>query len=145
MPESSLVPLIASLNECYWACFGPELKRLGWSLGTFQLLTAVHAAGANASQVEVAERLGITPATLSESVHALCQKGLLEQLNNPKDRRKRTLRLTPAATKPLNSLRATMSQVEKNMTQGLSESEIKTVQAILGRMNQNLTDFLDTK
>ena len=70
---------IAAIYERQAEWLEPRLADLGVSWATFQLLTTVAGAGEEASQIEVARRLGVTAATLSESVQGHVGRGLLKQ------------------------------------------------------------------
>src|SRR5476651_1423749 len=87
------------LCELLTAAIEPKLQETGVSLGTFELLSAVHASGGKATQVEIARRLGITPPSLSESVKGATARNLIEQHVDSDDGRRKILKLTPTGKK----------------------------------------------
>lgn len=142
MSQTALSPKIAAVYELHAAFLEPKLKQIGVSWATFQLYSAVFAAGSSASQAEVARRLGLTPATLSESVQIHVRKGLLEQVPGANDRRVKILRLTAKAEKQLKQIRELISQAETVMLEGLSSEETRVVSALLDRCRGNFERIL---
>ncbi|MBS1706327.1 MAG: winged helix-turn-helix transcriptional regulator [Armatimonadetes bacterium] len=138
MADLTFTPRIANLYELQAALVEPKLKKLGIGWTTFQLLSAVHGAGTEASQAEVARRLGVTPATLSESVTQHVEKGLLEQTKNSSDKRLKVLVLTKKATKVLSQVMNLLEDVEKVMVSGVGENTGASALKALDKMAKNL-------
>ena len=138
MARESLGPRIASIYELQSMWLEPRLKGIGVSWGTFQLLTAIEGTGERASQAEVARRLGVTPATLSETVHTHLKLGLLTQKNDVADRRVKILVLTDAGKEKMRGIRRLIAELENAMTRGLSDRSLQTVAATLDQVGENL-------
>ena len=130
-------PRVASLYELQSAWLEPRLEAIGVSWTTFQLLLTVAAAGENASQIEVARRLGVTAPTLSESVQAHVAKGLLSQVQGKKDRRIKVLTLTPKSQELMVQIRRLVAESEAVMTRGLSEGACRDMANLLDRAAEN--------
>lgn len=128
---------LASLYELQSAWLEPRLEAIGVSWTAFQLLLTVAAAGENASQIEVARRLGVTAPTLSESVQAHVAKGLLRQVQSKKDRRIKVLTLTPKSQQLMVEIRRLVAEAEAVMTRGLSESACRDLAKLLDRAAEN--------
>ncbi|MBS1707776.1 MAG: MarR family transcriptional regulator [Armatimonadetes bacterium] len=143
MPAERLGPRVASVYELQSAWMSPRLRTLGVSWTTFQLLASVHAAGDQASQVEVAKRIGVSPATLSESVRDHVAKGLIEQVASEGDRRVKILRLTKKATKIYGEIAALVQECEEIMVRGLSAKDVESSAKTLDQMIQKLERALD--
>jgi len=143
MAESQLVPLIAAIYEYQAAFLEPKLKKIGLSLGSFQLLAAVHAAGEGASQIDIARRLGIAPATLSETVQIQVNDGMLEQVTSKSDRRVKSLVLTEAAKSKLEEVRKMIQKLEQAMLANLSSSNLKTTLSTLESVLGNVEEILE--
>ncbi len=131
MASLDLTPRIAALYDLQAALMEPKLKKLGIGWSTFQLLSAVRGAGDEASQADVARRLGVTPATLSEAVTAHTKRGLLEQVPSGRDRRVKLLALTGRAKKILNAVLEEASVVEEKMVADLSKKDIAALLKLL--------------
>lgn len=141
MPPTPLGPLIATLYEIQSSFLEPRLKAEGVRWSTFQLLATVMAAGEEASQAEVARRLGLSPATLSESVGAHVKKGLIEQIAAKGDRRKRILALTPEAKRQMRAVAKHVQEFEQLLNRQLSESERSQTAHNLSKIIDNLSDI----
>ena len=134
---------IAAVYDLQAEFLEPRLEALGVSWTTFQMLTAIANAGENASQIEVARRLGVTAATLSESIQNHVDKGLIRQTKSKKDGRVKLIVLTPRATKILQKIRDLVLASEELMTRGLLPHEISAAAIVLDRISQNLESGLD--
>jgi len=134
MPPEMIGPRVAAVYEVQSAWLEPRLRKIGVSWGTFQLLSAVSGSGQNASQIEVAKRLGVTAATLSESVYSHVQRGLLEQVASRKDRRVKVLRLTDSAKTLMRQIRKYVNESETVLSQGLTEKEANQLAALLDKV-----------
>ncbi|MBN8691410.1 MAG: winged helix-turn-helix transcriptional regulator [Armatimonadetes bacterium] len=143
MAESQLVPLIAAIYEYQAAYLEPKLKKIGLSLGSFQLLAAVHAAGEGASQIDIARRLGIAPATLSETVQIQVNNGMLEQVTSKVDRRVKSLVLTNDAKKKLEEVRKMIQQLEQAMLAKLPPANLNVTLSTLETVLDNVEEILE--
>lgn len=142
MTNTQLGPLIATIYELQSAWLEPKLKSAGIRWTTFQLLATVLGAGDEASQAEVARRLAVSPATLSESVQIHVQLGLLTQEASPQDKRKKVLRLTPGGKKKMSSVAKHVQELETHITKGLSPKDVQISEATLGKIVENLEKLL---
>lgn len=135
---------MAAVYELQSAWLEPRLREIGVNWTTFQLLTTVSTAGKKASQVEVARRLGVTAATLSESVYSHVQKGLLEQVSSRQDRRVKVLQLTEKAKSLMKQIRKLVTESESVMTAGMSDSDSDHLSASLDTVLMNLETALES-
>jgi MarR family transcriptional regulator for hemolysin len=131
------------LGELLTAVMEPKLEETGLSLGTFELLSAVHASGGKATQVEVARRLGITPPSLSESVKSATAKSLIEQHADSDDGRRKILKLTPTGRNAMVSIVKGVNKAETRMVHGIEESQLTQVIEVLTKVNRNLARILE--
>jgi DNA-binding MarR family transcriptional regulator len=135
---SRFVPLVAALHEAQLAFLQPRLEELGITLPTFQLLLAVAGGQGRASQADVARRLGVSPATLSEAVAAQRKAGLVEQVPVPEDRRIKLLRLTKSGENRVAEIRALVQESQAAMLKGIAAAKVETACAVLERALANL-------
>lgn len=143
MPQTDLTPRIAAAYELQAALLEPELERAGISGPSFRLLLAVHAAKGRSSQAEIADRMGISPPTLSEAVADHVQRGLITQKESQADRRIKMLRLTDEGEKRLKPIRRAVQRVEQAMVAGMSDAEREAVANGLDKAIDALSDALD--
>lgn len=138
MPSEQIGARIATVYELQSAWLEPKLKEIGVSWGTFQLLTTINSAGKRASQVEVARRLGVTAATMSETIFAHVQKGLLDQVPSNRDRRVKIIQLTDRSKALLRQIKKLIAESENLMAQGLNAREAEQLADLLDRVLSNL-------
>lgn len=141
MAQEHLGSRIAALYELQSAHLDPRLRELGVSWASFQLLTAVYAADGQ-SQNQIAQRLGIKPATMSEAVFNHSQKGLMEQVVSSSDRRVKGLKLTPKGRKLVETIRESLSESERAMVAGLSASELRFAIEVFDKMLKSMEENL---
>lgn len=138
-----LSPRIATLYELQAAYMEPKLKAMGISWTTFQMLSAVFGAGGAASQAEIARRLGVTPATLSEAVQTLSKKGFLSQAPSDADRRVKLLKLTAKANKSLQEITKVAQEAEQIAVAGLNDAKLRKALTLLDKCVANLEKALE--
>ena len=142
--RDSLAAQAGLLVELMTSVLEPELRAAGISLSTFDLLSAVQASG-SATQADVARRLGVTPPTLSESVRAAVQRGLLEQLADAADARLKRLRLTAEGERVLRLVLAGVARAEESMLRGLDDEDVATAREVLRLAIRNLARSLQSR
>jgi len=128
---------VAALYDLQSMWLEPKLAKLGISWATFQLLMAV-AGNKDASQAVIAERLGISAATLSESVTLHVQRGLLTQTLSSADRRVKTLALTKEAEKIVTKIRGLVKECAELMADGIPTSKLESCAKVLDDMAARL-------
>lgn len=133
---------VAALNELLSAWLEPTLKAEGLSWSTFQLLVTI-SSGGGASQIDIARDMGVTPATLSESVHSLVKRGLIEQVPSDTDRRVKLLRLTQQAVHKLGKVRAAAAESERIMVEGLPAKELEACARVLDTLTARMEQALN--
>jgi len=131
------------LVELLTASMAPELKRVGLSLATFELLSAVQAGGGRAAQADIAKRLGISAPSLSESVGNAVRKGFLIQIANGADARVKQLKLTPEGRTAVRTILKAIAEAETSMLAGLTEEQVGDTIDVLTVMTRNLARRLE--
>lgn len=138
MQELSLTPRISAIYDLQAALLEPYLQKVGLSWVSFQLLSSVNNSEQACSQAEIARHLGVTSATLSESVNSHVAKGLLKQSTTKSDRRVKRLALTPKAKKLLDSIAKEVSSVETDMLSSISATQVAATIKLLDKCISNL-------
>lgn len=92
----------------------------------------------DAAQQELASVLFVSPASVAQSTKRLQKAGLLEKASDPENLRKNRLRITPAGQEAVDSVRATIDELDRLLFEGFSETELETLSAMLDRMIRNL-------
>lgn len=138
MEQESLGARIGVLYDLQTGYLEPRFRAMGLSWGTFQLLAAIQGAPNGISQIDVARRLGVTAATLSETVFAHVQKGFIEQIPSSTDRRVKLLKLTAISKRLLKRAAADIERCDAAMKSGLTDRELTTLNSLLQRVASNL-------
>jgi DNA-binding MarR family transcriptional regulator len=96
----------------------------------------------DASQLELAQRMGMSPAQISGLVEVLRQRALLVSERSPRDRRRQTWRLTAAGEKVLIALDTQLEARAvacrdpiSGITLGEMSLSIQGIEAFLGKLS----------
>jgi DNA-binding MarR family transcriptional regulator len=110
----------------------PALASYGLGIGSFDLLSAIRAAGGRETLAQVAARVGIVPSSLTESIAAIERKGLVERLTSNTDRRVKRVMLTEAGERVLDRCLAALEACEDRVRQSIEPEEIdRAIQTLL--------------
>ena len=89
----------------------------------------------------LAEKVGVTRATMTGLLDGLEQKGMVKRLAHPKDRRKISILLTDMGRQVLDEMLPDYySRIAKLMV-NLTENERQELVSLLGKVNQGLSSF----
>jgi DNA-binding MarR family transcriptional regulator len=83
-----------------------------------------------AHQRRLSELVGIDPRNAVPLIDLLHRRGLIQRTDDPADRRRRAIRLTPAGQRLLNDMRQAADAIEHDMLKDLDDHQ----QAILHRL-----------
>lgn len=126
------------LSELVAQALEPALTDVGLTFSMFELLTTIRACGTEASQADVARRLGITPPSLTEAVRLAVKSGVVEQRPSKTDGRSKTLALTTVGTKKLQKTLEAVNQAEKTLVNGIKQQDLQTAVLVLKAASRNL-------
>ena len=90
--------------------------------------------GAAGSQLAMAEAIGYDKTRLIALLEGLEGRGLVRREPDPRDRRARVVRLTPAGTRTLRVARTDIRRMERRMLSELSADERDVLLAVLPRL-----------
>lgn len=136
--RDSFTANVSVLSDLIAASLESQLVRDGLGFSAFELLSAVEGAGGSATQAEVARRLGITAASLSEAVKSASAKGLVVQSDMRSDRRAKRLRLSAAGRKVLRGALRELWRIESSMLEGLDEARVQEAIDVIRSASRNL-------
>lgn len=143
MNPQELSARIANVYELQSMWMEPRLAKLGISWTSFQLMMAIGAAKGS-TQAQVAERLGISPATMSESVKLHVDRGLIAQTASASDRRVKTLSLTKEGDKIMSKVRKIIAECSEVMTEGIPNAKLESCAKVLDDFSARLERSLDS-
>jgi DNA-binding MarR family transcriptional regulator len=132
-PTNRLPFLLSQVGAHAAMKFADRLERLGLSPPHAGILGLLRRSG-GLSQQDVAERLGTHPSRMVTLVDELEQKGLIERLSNPDDRRVYALHLTPAGEKALRDLGRIHTEHLEALCAALDASEREQLAQLLQRI-----------
>lgn len=92
------------------------------------------------SQKELAESLGVSPASIATSLKRMSKSGFIERSPDENDHRINRLRITPEGKKVFLKGKAECDKVDQVMFDGFDENEINIFSDMLSRIAKNLSD-----
>jgi DNA-binding MarR family transcriptional regulator len=118
------------------------LSSLGTRHGRFVLLMLLHKHGpGEMTPAELAEKTGVTRATISGLLDGLAKDGLVERRPDPQDRRITRLFLTEAGDQLLQRVRPIYSEWFTSVISPLTEDERKQLVFILQKLQERLAEL----
>lgn len=96
------------------------------------------------SQAQLAKYLEVEPISMSRMIDRLQAGDLIHRVEDPGDRRIKTLYLTPNAKKVLKRLRSYGAEVLAEASAGISDAEIQRFVVTVSRMRSNLLKAAQT-
>lgn len=91
------------------------------------------------SQKELADFLGVTPASIATSLKRMSKSGFIERTADENDRRINRLRLTEKGREIFLAGKAECDRIDSVMFNGFSEEEITAFSDMLSRIAKNLS------
>jgi DNA-binding MarR family transcriptional regulator len=140
LQSDSLTTQALRLSELLNAALAPVLAVQGLKPATFDLLSTVHAAGPDATQAEIAERLGIKPPSLTEALRGV--KDLVEQVPSERDSRAKHLRLTAQGRKSLTATIKSVESISGAIAAGIDKGQLAIAIEVLKKANRLLAQSL---
>ena len=138
--ENTLSYLLRSVGMKYRYYAYNVLGKDRW--GISQDLAIYHIAqNKKLNQKELANKLNITPASVSVIVNQMESEGLLIRIPDEKDGRKINLLLTEKGQSLVSKVRNSWSKIQDEITNGLHESEKATLLRLLQKVEKNLDEL----
>ncbi len=119
--------------------FDAQLARAGGSRPVWFILLAL-CSGPVASQRELAERVGIQDATLTHHLATLEAAGVIRRFRSPENRRVHRIEITKDGVALFQRLRDAAAAFDGRMRQGVPDSEVSALRAVLKRFVANVTE-----
>ena len=90
-------------------------------------------------QLDIAQRMGIEPMTLSTYLDRLQSLGFIERRPDPADRRAKLIFTTPAADDLIANIRIEQIELMQHVTSGICEADLEVMGERLKRLRANLS------
>jgi DNA-binding MarR family transcriptional regulator len=138
--ENTLSYLLRSVGMKYRYYAHNVLGKDRW--GVSQDLAIYHIAQIKKlNQKDLADKLNITPASVSVIVHRMESEGLLIRIPNEKDGRQFNLLLTEKGQSLVPEISNSWRKIQEEITNGIHESEKATLLRLLQKVEKNLEDL----
>jgi DNA-binding MarR family transcriptional regulator len=133
----SLTAQALLMNELLNSAIEPVFAAQGLRTNTFDLLSTIHVAGPDATQAEIARRLGVKPPSLTEALRGV--KHLIEQVPSATDNRVKHLQLTKQGHEALKECVKAVDRISKAITAGIEKDQLKIAIEVLRKCNRMLS------
>jgi MarR family transcriptional regulator, transcriptional regulator for hemolysin len=117
--------------------FDEALSGAGGSLPVWLVLLNLKM-GANATQRELAESVGVTEATLTHHLNAMEAGGLLTRRREPANRRVQVVEPTAAGEELFLRLREAAVAFDRRLRRGIPAGRLAELEALLGQLVANV-------
>jgi DNA-binding MarR family transcriptional regulator len=115
----------------------------GFYAGQDQIMIALH--GENGQTPgQLATRLGVRPPTITKTINRLQTQGYLEKRASDSDARQAHIFLTESGADAIKAIEKAVRKTEKQAMRGLDKKEIKAFSKILARIENNLSESLES-
>ena len=118
-------------------CLLQQCQSYGLYVGQPQVLDFLRA-HPGCTQNEIANALGVSPASIAFSTKRLQASGFLMKQINSLDMRRNKLYATPEGINALDSFEVKMSEYNEKIFEGFTEEELKQLENFSERVNENL-------
>lgn len=131
------------LSRRWRAIMDAELSRFGLTSSTCRPLFYLGELGDGVRPKDLAETLEMERPSLGQLIDRLEQQGFVVRRNDPRDRRGKTLHLTPAG-REIYELTADVAQrVRQELVSGVAEDDLATCMRVFGQIFDNAQRLQD--
>ncbi len=135
-PENFVFPLLSLARHWRW-WLDRRLKPAGVTQGTWFVLAYLRLGGDGMVQKDLAKFIGIEGPTLVGHIDRLEKQGLVERRENDRDRRSRTIHLTPAAEPLWSKISYIATEVRAELLEGISQDDLAASTRVFERIMVN--------
>jgi DNA-binding MarR family transcriptional regulator len=121
------------------SAFERRIATAGLGVTPGEARALVHVAALEGSrQLDIAQRMGIEPMTLSTYLDRLQSLGFIERRPDPGDRRAKLIFTTPSADELIANIRIEQIELMQLVTSGIGETDLELMRDRLKRLRANL-------
>ncbi len=140
MSQERFGPLIFALTKAWRTTLDHRLAPLGLSEARWQCLLKLGRAGGPLPQVELADRMGITPPTLVKLLDRLEDDGLVLRQPEPGDRRAKRVQLTEKASALAQLVEREALRLREEVFAAISEEELEAAEKVINKLLARLEE-----
>jgi MarR family transcriptional regulator, transcriptional regulator for hemolysin len=130
---------LARSSKSISRAFDQALAEADGSLPAWLVLLSLKT-GQTSNQRELATSVGIREATLTHHLNAMTAQGLVTRERDPSNRRVHQVKLTDDGEALFLRLRTAAMQFDRTLRNGITESEIASLDDLLHRLERNVAD-----
>lgn len=138
--NSQLRELITALNKVFKThrkCYLQESQNYGLYVGQPQVLDYIRS-NPGCTQTEIANAIGVSPASIAFSTKRLQAAGVLMKQVNSLDMRRNKLYVTSEGIEALDRFENNFNELTENMFDGFTDEELHLMASFVERINTNL-------
>lgn len=131
--------LLRQVREAMWAHMERELAAAGHALNFSQFMTIKELAHGTAGVTALARSAQLHPAAMTRLLDRLEERGVIERVPDPADRRALHIHLIAAGQAIWRDIHECGERTRERALAGLSADERETLDRLLGQVRDNLT------
>ena len=137
-PKSTPIGLhLANTSKTVGRAFNDRLASAGGSVPVWLILSSLKS-DERRSQLELARAIGIEGPTLTRHLDGLEESGIVQRVRDGADRRAVRVELTEEGERLFMTLRQAVIAFNRELTAGVTETELERVRKTLARLGQNI-------
>ena len=133
-----------SINEIYAISVNERMEKMDLKPSQAGVLFSLKHWGEQ-SQKQLAERVGITPPSMTVALRKMEEKGYVTRRQDEKDQRVVKIHLAPKGEECIEGIQRVICEMEEIVYQGISREEILLMKRLLTEMKNNLLNSKDFK
>jgi MarR family transcriptional regulator for hemolysin len=127
---------LANTSKAVSRAFNDRLAEAGGSVPVWLILSSLKS-NERRTQLDLARAVGIEGPTLTRHLDGLEQSGLIRRVRDDSDRRAVRVELTADGERLFQTLRHAVVAFNRDLTAGLTETELERIRKTLARLEQN--------
>lgn len=143
--QEAFVWTILPAGRAWQKAAGAAFAELGVSLSVAAPVLVISSHGPGVRQKDVADAAGIDPAAVVRSLDQLEKNGILERVEDPQDRRAKTLFLTKKGEQLAADLERILAQVKATIFAEINHSDGELAMRVLSQILSASEDFSRNK
>ena len=137
-PKTTPIGLqLANSSKAVGRAFNDRLAEVGGSVPVWLILSSLQS-NERRTQLDLARAVGIEGPTLTRHLDGLEESGIVRRMRDSSDRRAVRVELTAEGERLFQTLRQAVIAFNRDLTAGLTETELERVRKTLARIEQNV-------
>jgi MarR family transcriptional regulator for hemolysin len=128
---------LANTSKAVGRAFNDRLAEAGGSVPVWLILSSLKS-NERRTQLDLARAVGIEGPTLTRHLDGLEENGIVRRVRDGSDRRAVRVELTAEGERLFQTLRQAVIAFNRDLTSGLTDTELERVRKTLDRLEQNV-------